>query len=334
MLQNFNKLKLDKNNNFCIFMINNVVLREIDVPIDNKLKEKGQEPFISVFDVHSNGVVDSGDFTLNDLKNNFIKDFLDKYLNQKWSLDLENLIKPFLNAQNEENFQTKLHGYEVKYEKNIITFRKGGKTYEIKVEKDSTVIKTDIEILFDIIKGFSPDVLNDFLLEINGIKLADEINFGGRGFFGDNTIELSSKENSYGINKYTLIHELGHGVSYMMCSNKYGKEQATYSFLKELKNRFNNFAGIEKLMQKLKDEFGCFNRSNNQEYGDGYALRSIYEFFAEYYLYKKEGQTGHSSEKLFNALEKSSDKEYQDLLKIMENSLKIAKRDEEKRKTN
>ena len=302
--------------------------------INTNEKEDVLKTFNSIFDVHNDGIVDSGDFTSKDLKNNFINDFFNKYLNNKWTVELENLIKPYLNTQNTENFETKLHGYKVKYENNAITFNKRGKTYTIQILKDSTVTKTDIENLYNIIKDLSPDVLKDFLAEINAIKLSDKISFGGRGFFDfDNIIELATEEDNYGVNKYTLIHELGHGVSSRKLYNKYGREYSDHSFMKALYNRFGGAIGVVELEKKLRDNFGEFNNSNTQEFGSGYALVSMAEFFAEYYVYKKEGKTNHNSEKLFIALENSSDKDYQDLLKIMDKSFKFSKKDEINRKT-
>lgn len=315
-------------------MINNITLTNTEVAVNKNEKESTLNSFNSVFDVHNNGIIDFKDFTSKDLENNFIKEFLNKHLNKEWTIELENFIKPYLSSKNTDNFETNLHGYKVKYENNSLIFSKKSKSYAIQVLKDSTVSKTDIKNLYDIITNLSPEVLKDFLAEINAIKLSDEISFGGRGFFDfDNIIELSTKDDNYGVNKYTLIHELGHAISSKKYYNKRGREYSDYSFMNALKKRFNGNTGINMLIAKLQKEFGSVNNSNNQNFGTGYALVSMYEFSAEYYTYKKEGKTNHQSEKLFKALEASSDKDYKDLLKIIDESFKLSKKDEANRKT-
>lgn len=309
-------------------MIENIKSPQVQ-PDTKKISGLAQKQgFCSVFDVHSNGVVDKGDFSKSDLKNSEIKGFLAIYFNKDWTQTLEGLIKPVLDALNEKSFNSKKDGYEITCDTESIVFKHKKKVVKIPIQKDGTVTKDDIANLYNIIKNLSPDVRKDLLAEIDAIKLAEKISFDSIGFFGDNTISLSTQVDNYGINKNTIIHELGHAVS----SCQKGKHE-TYSYNKALYANFGGVKGLEAFFNKLQDKYGKYGNAIDGEFGDGYALRNANEFFAEYYLYKKEGTTHHGSEKLFKVLEASNEQDIKTLLEIFESSLKFSKKEQISRKT-
>jgi len=287
----------------------------------------------SIFDINKNTIVDAGDFSNQDLENNGIKDFLNKYVNKEWTTELKNLISPLLNKSNSENLVKNSGKYNIQLDGNNLIITKGKKTTQIQITTDSTVTKNDLQNLLNSVGEFSPDEISDMIKEINGIVLGDEVGVGGRGFFDsiNDKIELSTNSDNYGVSKSTLLHEVGHGVSARYTSESFKRNN--FSYAPDLNERFGGLKGIDNLFNNLQETYGKFRDPNNtKEFGDGYALRNAQEFFAEYYVYKKDGVTGHESEKLFRALEQSDNSDIKDLLDIMNDSMKFSRKEENLRK--
>lgn len=293
--------------------------------------------YSSIFDINKNGKIDASDFSKKDLENKDIANFLKENNGSDWSEKLENYIKPFLDKSNSENLQATNGKHKITINDNKITITKGNETKEFTITTQGEVKKDDIQNLLNILSSLTSDELEDFKKELNGINLTDDVFFGGLGFFNfsDDTMDLSTNPKAYGVVKTTLVHELGHGVS-----NKYNSEEnkgkarnlSSYSYSKDLKETFGKNEEIEKFFNALKDKYNKKDEKGNAVYGDLYAARNVNEFFAEYYLYKKEGQTAHGSEKLFEAMKKSNDDKEKKLLKIMNKSIKIPKKEDNLRK--
>lgn len=293
--------------------------------------------FSSIFDINKNGKIDASDFSQKDLENKEIAKFLKENNGSKWNEQLENFIKPFLDKSNSENLQTTSGKHTIRINNDKIIITKGKETKEFTITTQGEVKKDDIQNLLNILSSLTPEELEDFKKELNGINLTDDVFFGGLGFYNlnDDTMDLSTNPKAYGIVKTTLVHELGHGVSskYKYEENK-GKlsNLPNYSYSKDLKKTFGNNQKVDEFFKNLKNKYNKKDNNGNTLYGDLYATRNVNEFFAEYYLYKKEGKTAHGSEKLFEAIENSDNKQEKELLKIMNKSIKIPKKEDNLRK--
>ena len=244
--------------------------------------------------------------------------------------------KTILDKSNSENLQTTNGKHQIVIQNNKIIITKGNERTEMALNTSGEVKKEDIQNLLSVISSLSPDEFDDFKKEINGINLTDDVFLKGLGLFNSNndTMDLSTDPNVYGVVKTTLVHELGHGISlrYKNSENKgLIRNNNEYFYKNKLKENFGSRQEFEKFFTSLKDKYKNSDLKNT-DYGDGYALRNVNEFFAEYYLYKKEGYTAHGSEKLFETIENSKDKDELKFLKILDKTMKFSKKDNDLRK--
>lgn len=302
---------------------------------DLKQANAEDKSYSSIFDINKNGKIDSSDFSKADLSDAEIAGFLKENDGKSWNEKLESFIKPFLDKSNSKNLQATNGKHQIVIKDNKIIITNGDEKTEMSLNTAGEVKKEDIQNLLNVISSLTPEEFDDFKKEINGINLTDDVFLKGLGLFNfyDDSMDLSTDPNVYGVVKTTLVHELGHGVSlrYKNAENKgVSINRNEYFYDDKLKEAFGDGKNFEEFFTSLKDKYK--KTETGTDYGDGYAIRNVNEFFAEYYLYKKEGYTPHGSEKLFEALENSKDKNEQKFLKIMNKAMKFSKKDEELRK--
>lgn len=277
------------------------------------LQTSNKDSFSSIFDVHANGVVDEGDFTQNDLSNSTVKTFLSEFLNHNWTKEIENKIADVLNTLNKENFEKDCGKYKIKFENDKFVITTRGKKAEIKVTKDSSVVKEYLQKLIDVLSSLTDEEMEDFINEVNGIKLVYGTSWpGSAGFCVATTdvIELTTEQDGRAINKNTLVHELGHAVSTIHNNpNDTSPSQETrYSYTKDLDKRFGIVDGVVLVLEKIE-----------KEYGSNPCLANKDALFEEYSLYKQGLPTQYHSEALFEKMEQSEDKDVKNLCEILKN---------------
>ena len=79
---------------------------------------------VIIFDVNNNSIFDAGDFSNQDLENNGIKDFLNRYINKEWTQELKNLIGPLLDKSNSENLLKNSGKYNILLDGNTLIITK------------------------------------------------------------------------------------------------------------------------------------------------------------------------------------------------------------------
>ena len=136
---------------------------------------------VSIFDVHNNGIVDEGDFSQKDLLNENVKNFLNKFINNEWTKELENKIADVLNTLNKANFEKENGKYKITLDNDSITIILGKQKTKIALMKDSSVTKEYVQKLFDALASLSDEEMEDFVEEVNGINLTP--NKDCAGFF-------------------------------------------------------------------------------------------------------------------------------------------------------
>ena len=302
---------------------------------DLKQANAEDKSYSSVFDINKNGKIDSSDFSIADLNDTEIAGFLKENDGKSWSEKLESFIKPFLDKSNSKNLQATNGKHQIVIQDNKIIITNADEKTEISLNTVGEVKKEDIQNLLNVISSLTPSEFEDFKKEINGINLNDDVFLKGLGFFNysNDSMDLSTDPNVYGVVKTTFVHELGHGVSlrYKNAENKGNiRNRNEYFYDDKLNEAFGGGKKFKEFFASLKDKYK--KTETGTDYGDGYAIRNVNEFFAEYYLYKKEGYTAHGSEKLFEVMENSKDKDEQKLLKIMDKTMKFSKKDEKLRK--
>ncbi len=283
---------------------------------EKALQTDNDNSFNSIFDVHANGVVDEGDFTQKDLSNSDVKTFLSEFLNKNWTKKIENKIADVLNILNKENFEKDCGKYKIKLKNDKFVIKTQDKETEVRLIKDSSVTKEYLQKLIDVLSSLTDEEMEDFISEVNGIKLTDQLVEGERGTVEcdhEDLLILDTKQNAQGIDKNTIVHELGHAISRIHKNNKGNYiNYSNYSYEDDLNKRFKDVSNICFVLEKFADEFG-----------GNPCLKDKEILFNEYSLYKQGFPTEHNSEALFEQMERSDDKEVKKMLEILKDPVQM-----------